>query len=169
MTATLRREKKSTCPATIIRMTTRHKPLRTGGEVTPTFYMATGLTRFTKRHHMTFLKSVPGFTMPRFGGGCPLWPIFGAFSRPAQPVRAEVTLPGPIANRMLCYAVAEPVGVPQFDAPPALQSTMLVIPDQPASETAALPVGVSCRICPRSDCASRREPAIAGVGPQNSL
>ncbi|MFG5383500.1 short-chain fatty acyl-CoA regulator family protein [Yoonia sp. R2-816] len=118
---------------------------------------------------LTFLKSVPGFTIPRFGGGCPLWPIFGAFARPAQPVRAEVAMPGPVVNRMLCYAVAEPVGVPQFDAPPALQSTMLVIPDQPTSDAAVLPVGVSCRICPRPDCASRREPAIAGVGAHSNL
>jgi len=112
---------------------------------------------------LRYLKSVPGFTMPRAGGACPLWPIFGAFSRPAQPLRAEVALPGPVQTRFLCYAIAEPHQGPSFDSAPVLQSTMLVLPDPAEGALPPTQVGMSCRICARQDCAARREPAMIGV------
>jgi predicted transcriptional regulator len=118
---------------------------------------------------ITFLKSVPGFTMPRSGGACPLWPIFGALSRPNQPIRMDVALPAPNATRFLCYAVAEPSGPSGFDAPSAMQSIMLVMPDPPEPATTPYPVGLSCRICPRHDCASRREPALTGMSQKSEL
>lgn len=110
-------------------------------------------------------KPVRGFTMPQSGGACPLWPIFGAFSRPSQPIRLQVALPGPMPAQFLCYAVAEPITSAQFDMPAPLQSTMLVMPDPPQGRMDPQPVGVSCRICPRENCASRREPAMMGVAP----
>jgi predicted transcriptional regulator len=116
-----------------------------------------------------FNKPVPGFALPRTGGTCPLWPVFGAFSRPAQPVKVEVVLPGASATRFLCYAIARPIAAPRFDAPPVLHSTMLVMPDPPQGATAPLEVGVSCRICARSGCQSRREPAIEGVTARSEL
>jgi len=118
---------------------------------------------------LTFIKSVPGFNVPRSGGACPLWPMFGALSRPNQPIRMDVALPAPNATRFLCYAVAEPVGLSSFDAPPAMQSTMLVMPDPPEPATTPYPVGLSCRICPRADCASRREPALTGMPRKSGL
>ena len=108
-------------------------------------------------------KSVPGFALPRAGGSCPLWPVFGAFSRPSQPIRAEVALPGPVPQRFLCYAIAEPGALLDFDASPVLQSTMLVLPDPAEGAVQPIPVGISCRICPRAHCMARREPAIAGL------
>ena len=118
---------------------------------------------------LTFIKSVPGFTMPRSGGACPLWPLFGALSRPHQPIRLEVEMPAPNATRFLCFALAEPIGPAAFDAPPALQSMMLVLPDPPETGSVPYPVGLSCRICPRNDCPSRREPALKGIAPQAEL
>lgn len=118
---------------------------------------------------VTFLKPVPGFTLPRAGGACPLWPLFGALSRPHQPLRMEVKLPPPNATRFLCFALAEPAGPAQFDAPPALQATMLVMPDPPEAASEPQGVGLSCRICPRTACHSRREPAIGGVSTQSEL
>ncbi|MCG3267339.1 XRE family transcriptional regulator [Yoonia sp. I 8.24] len=112
---------------------------------------------------LTFLKSVPGFNYSRRNGACPLWPIFGALSRPTQPVRAEVSLPDAAQTRFMCYAIAMPQGAQQFDVTPVLQSTMLVVADPPESRADAIAVGGSCRICPRPDCASRREPAIIGI------
>lgn len=111
-----------------------------------------------------FAKAVPGFSMPRSGGACPLWPLFGALSRPMQPIRLDVAMPAPNPTRFLCYALAEPKGPATFDVPPALQSMMLVMPDPPEPAVAPHPVGVSCRICMRSDCTSRREPALTGIG-----
>ncbi|WP_342071686.1 short-chain fatty acyl-CoA regulator family protein [Yoonia algicola] len=118
---------------------------------------------------LTLVKSVPGFTMPRTGGACPLWPLFGALSRPHQPIRMDVEMPSPNATRFLCFALAEPVGPAHFDAPSALQSIMLVMPDPPEPATQPHGVGLSCRICPRTGCRSRREPAIGVSGPQLEL
>lgn len=112
---------------------------------------------------LTFVKPVSGFNLPRTGGACPLWPVFSAQSRPEQPIRLEVVLPGPSGVRLLCYAMATTRQGPRFDVPPSVQSTMLVMADPPVAAATPLPVGVSCRICPRTDCTSRREPAITGV------
>lgn len=112
---------------------------------------------------LIYLKSVPGLTIPRTGGGCPHWPLFGAMSRPMQPIQAEVALPDTAGTRMLCYAIAVPQGPLAVDRPPALQSTMLVFPDTPPAAASPLKLGVSCRICPHRDCASRREPVIGGI------
>lgn len=112
---------------------------------------------------LTYAKPVPGFSLPRSGGACPLWPLFGALSRPLQPLRLDAVLPAPNSTRVLCYAVAEPQGLAEFDFVPPLQSTMIVFPDPPEAEKAPRPIGVSCRICPRIDCASRREPAFMGI------
>ncbi|MBE0414623.1 helix-turn-helix transcriptional regulator [Yoonia sp.] len=109
------------------------------------------------------LKPVPGFTMPRTGGACPLWPVFTAFSRPSQPIRSEVVLPGQVAPRFLCYTIAEPAAALDFEAASVLQSTMLVLPDPEFGPVPPVPVGTSCRICPRAQCNARREMAIVGL------
>ncbi|WP_458790116.1 short-chain fatty acyl-CoA regulator family protein [Yoonia sp. MH D7] len=109
---------------------------------------------------LLLVKPAAGFAMPRSGAGCPLWPVFAAFSRPGQPIRAEVSMPGANAQRFLCYAVAQPVGTAGFDLPQVLRATMLVISDQAAGAAPAIGVGVSCRICPREDCEARREPSV---------
>lgn len=112
---------------------------------------------------LRLMKTVPGFTMPRAAGACPLWPVFSAFSRPSQPIRAEVVLPGQAATRFLCYAIAEPGTAPDFEMTPVLQSTMLLLSDPPEGPVPPVRVGTSCRICPRATCSARREPAIAGL------
>lgn len=112
---------------------------------------------------LTLLKPVPGFSLPHDGDACPLWPIYATFSRPLQPMRQAVSLPGASATPLLCYAIAEPLGAHDFETPPAQQSTMLVMPDPPQTGSRLAPVGVSCRICPRTHCKSRREPAMAGI------
>ena len=112
---------------------------------------------------LSLVKPVAGFTLPRAGGACPLWPVFSAMTRPDQPIRLEVSLPGPNASRLLCYAIATTTPAPRFDVPPRVLSTMLVIPDPPDATGDLVPVGVSCRICPRENCESRREPAVIGV------
>ncbi len=112
---------------------------------------------------LTLLKTIPGFVMPRAGSACPLWPLFAALSRPGQPIRLDVALPGPNHRRFVCYAIAISELAVRFDAPPSVQSLMIVLPDTPDDGKLAAPVGVSCRICPRADCSSRREPAMGGI------
>lgn len=111
---------------------------------------------------LTFRKPLEDFPLPRFGAACPLWPLYQALSRPMTPVRAVVDLPGRRPARFLTYAVSQPAGPPGFDAPPVFEATMLILPESRARlpDAAVLPVGTSCRICPRRNCAGRREPAI---------
>ncbi|MDO9524531.1 MAG: short-chain fatty acyl-CoA regulator family protein [Gemmobacter sp.] len=107
-------------------------------------------------------KPLAGFALPRFGAACPLWPLYLALSRPAVPVRARVEMAGRTAKRFLTYAFCQPAYPEGFDAPPILRAYMLILPDD--STAAAQPIGTSCRICPRSRCYARREPAIMAEG-----
>jgi predicted transcriptional regulator len=67
--------------------------------------------------------------------------------------------------------VCQPVQPAGFGGPQVLAALMLVVPLDlaearggagvaGAERAAPLPVGTSCRICPRADCAARREPSI---------
>jgi len=109
---------------------------------------------------ITFRKPVPGFMLPRFGAACPLWPLYQALSRPMAPVRAELEQAGRPPHRFLTYALCQPVGATGFDGPQVLESAMLILPPRGASDNAVQPVGTSCRICPRGQCAARREPSM---------
>jgi len=107
------------------------------------------------------LKPVAGFALPRNGAACPLWPLYQVLSQPGRPLRALVQLPGERGGRFLCYAVAQPRGAIGFDTAPVSEATMLVLSDAPEGG-APQPVGITCRICPRADCAARREPSVLG-------
>ena len=108
----------------------------------------------------TTLKSVTGLALNRRSPSCPLWPLFTAMQQPGRPIRARVVLPDPGETRFLCYAVATTQTARTFDAPAVLESTMLIIADDVTSDVGRLPVGTSCRICPRTGCKARREPSI---------
>lgn len=110
---------------------------------------------------VTLRKGVEGFPLPRFGAACPLWPLYQALARPAQPVEGLVEMPGQEPKLFRCRAVSLPRPSSSFNAPPVHEATMLIEPVDDA-EGPALPVGASCRICPRETCAARREPSILG-------
>lgn len=105
-----------------------------------------------------FRKPVEGVALARGGGACPLWPVFGALARPGQPLEALVALPGESAPVLRAVAVARPWAQARADAPPRMETTMVLRRD--AGE-AALPVGPGCRVCPRAGCAARREPQLS--------
>jgi XRE family transcriptional regulator, fatty acid utilization regulator len=126
---------------------------------------------------LTLRKPAAGFSLPRFGAACPLWPLYQALARPMVPFRARLELAGREPRRFMAWAVAQPVGAPRFDAPQVLEATMLILPEdasEPGSTSAAVaemaaglplqPVGTSCRICPQAGCAARREPSILAEG-----
>jgi XRE family transcriptional regulator, fatty acid utilization regulator len=106
------------------------------------------------------LKRIPGFSMPRLGAGCPLWPLYQALSQPGRGIRTKVVMPGERALGFLCHALAEPKTVTKFDEVPVLTSMMLVRPVDDETTTPLLPVGPACHICPRAACTARREPSI---------
>lgn len=106
-------------------------------------------------------KPAGGFPLPRGGAGCPLWPLYAALARPGAPVVAVGELPGPVPRRFLLRAFGEwhwPAG---FGGPELRRAGMLISPvSQVPPGIAVVPVGGSCRICPRADCPARREPSI---------
>ncbi len=113
---------------------------------------------------LTFRKPADGFDVPRFGATCPLWPLFEALQRPLTPIRMLVELPGAEARRYMAYAISMAGHPDGFDGPAVVEATMLLLPQEGADAETARAVGTSCRICPRADCAARREPSILGEG-----
>ena len=112
-----------------------------------------------------FRKPTAGFALPRFGESCPLWPLYAALSRPVTPLRQCVAQPGRENAVFDCIAVSEPVGPASYNRDAVYRSTMLILPVGPGAEgELPVPVGVSCRICPRATCSARREPSILGEG-----
>ncbi len=104
-------------------------------------------------------KTVPGFSSPRFGAACPLWPLFTALTRPETPVEAVIALPGPQGARFRARAFCQTRFPAGFRGPELREAAMLVQPE-PAGPETALEVGPTCRICPRTACPARREPSI---------
>lgn len=117
---------------------------------------------------LTLRKPLNGFSLPRFGAACPLWTLYQALSRPLIALRESVELSGRDAARFETLAIAAPVTAPQFGAVPLLEAHMLIVPLSYASMNdvgnIARPIGISCRICPRDNCAGRREPSILAAG-----
>ncbi len=104
-------------------------------------------------------RPIDGFDLPRLGGGCPLWPLFSAFSQPNTPIIAKLKQVGRDAVAMKAYAIAVAEGDASFSTRPRYVAHMLLAPDQGQADDAEV-VGVSCRICELSDCAARREVSI---------
>ncbi|HIP23136.1 MAG TPA: XRE family transcriptional regulator [Rhodobacteraceae bacterium] len=115
-----------------------------------------------------FRRPIADFAFPRHGNACPLWPLFQAFATPHIPVAALLELPG--KHKFIGLAIAETQSTPTFGHPAEINAAMLIIhyeqrallsnwlPDLGAAQ----PIGITCRICPRSECKARTEPQILG-------
>lgn len=114
---------------------------------------------------ITFRKPVEGFALPRFGAGCPLWPLYMALAQPMTPVRAVLQMPATPPRRFLAYAIGQPSRPGGFDGPTVTEATMLVVPEgvAPFPPGPALEAGSACRVCPRGGCPARREPSVLGA------
>ena len=125
-----------------------------------------GLVVCDRAGSLVFRRPVEGFSIPRFGACCPLWPLFQVLQHPGQVLRERVQQQGRNVATFDCFAVAEPVGPAQYNAPPLVHATMLILPVSAPDhgQTAGRPVGATCRICPREVCAGRREPSILSAG-----
>lgn len=104
---------------------------------------------------LTLRKRIAGFSLPRFGAACPLWPLFSALARPMVPIEQGVETPN--GDRFLIRAFCQPHYPEGFAGPELRQAMMLILP---ATDGPARAIGATCRICPRNDCPARREPAI---------
>ena len=133
---------------------------------------APGLVICDNSGTLMFRRGVEGFALPRFGGGCPLWPLYQALQRPHQPLRQSLVTAGRLGRSFIAYAYAATEVVLGYDRPTVLQASMLIIPADsvPAEQVAeAVIVGSSCRTCAQLDCAARREPSILMTGTEKSV
>jgi predicted transcriptional regulator/transcriptional regulator with XRE-family HTH domain len=118
--------------------------------------------------------SASGITMPRFGAACPRWNVYDAFATPGL-IRTQVSrMPDGASYFCIARTVA---AVGRLQRPRAgrgptrhaiglgcaiASARELVYADGLAldDEDAAMPIGVSCKTCPRTDCADRALPAL---------
>ena len=126
-----------------------------------------GLVVADRSGSLTFRKAVSGFAIPRHGATCPLWPVFEAQARPGTALRTRVEMLGRGRAVFDCYAIADVVGPVSPNMAPLTEATMLIVPVASADGATGpepVPLGPSCRICPRSRCPGRREPSILSEG-----
>jgi len=113
--------------------------------------------------------SAAGFPFMRFGGTCPRWIVHSAFATPGV-IRVQVAQ---LSNTetFLCYARAITGRAGRWGEPPPVHVVAmgcdvshageLVYGDGLNLSTAAVGIGLSCRMCERQDCRSRAFPPIA--------
>jgi predicted transcriptional regulator/transcriptional regulator with XRE-family HTH domain len=110
---------------------------------------------------------LPGLLLPNSGHACPLWAIYSAFRMPGQLVRQVTQFSD--GSRFLFVAKAVARRSSGFADPAPPHSVLLVTDILHADETVYgdglnladrrfdVPVGPTCRLCTRPDCASRQE------------
>lgn len=111
---------------------------------------------------LLFRKPLPGFTLPRFGAPCPLWPLFGALNRPLVAERRKLRQVGRSTAVFDCIAIAWPQQGADLDEMPLYRAAMVILPVPAGTEenTQVARVGSSCRVCARSECHARHEPSV---------
>ena len=123
---------------------------------------------------LSYRKPVEGFAIPRFGAGCPVWPLYRSLSVPLQLFQTQMTHSGDQSKMYQSFAIAVPVTPPEYNQPPLLRAYMLILPlvlgkpdvkpPQKVGKARHTRVGVSCRLCVEATCAARREPSILAEG-----
>lgn len=114
--------------------------------------------------------SIAGLRMPRLGGACPLWALYGALATPDRTIAQLAEMPS--GEQYLFIARSQSKRAPAYGGPAVSYSVMLgcdvvygdrlVYFDAFASgkRSLATPVGFNCRSCPRTGCAQRAQAAI---------
>jgi len=114
--------------------------------------------------------SLSGIEIPRYGGACPRWNVYSAFSRPGV-IQAAVSK---MANgeKYVCIARTVEKGVGRYGQKKSMLSIGLGCEAKYAREfvytetldlndkKSELPIGVSCRTCDRLDCSQRAFPPL---------
>jgi len=108
---------------------------------------------------LVFRRRLAAFSIPRFGAGCPLWPLYRALGRPGQPETVEIEMPQ--GARFRAWAVSQALAPTGFGETPVMQATMLIRPIDEAAEV-PIPVGPGCQMCQRTACAARRATEAPG-------
>ena len=142
------------------RLTTLQKP---GQERVPFFFI-----RVDEAGNVSKRLDGAGFPFAGHGGGCPLWTVHQAFRRPRQVLTQWLELP----DGQLFFSIARTVtagggcyGRPRVDRAIALgcaaeHAGRLIYTQADPGPQAPTPIGVTCRLCHRAECAARSEPPI---------
>ncbi len=144
------------------RLSTLQRP---GAKGIPFFFVRVDQAgTITKRHSATRLQ------FARFGGACPLWNVHQAFETPGRFLRQLAQTPDGVRYLCLARDVSKQGG--SFQAPVRRYAIGLGCEVQHASRlvyaddldltnrAAFEPIGISCRICERTDCHQRSVPPL---------
>ena len=136
---------------------------RTGAKGIPFFFVRVDQAgTITKRHSATRLQ------FARFGGACPLWNVHRAFETPGHFLRQLAETPDGVRYLCLARDVSKPGGA--YLAPvrryaiglgcEVAHAGSLVYSDGLDLKGRFEPIGISCRICERTDCHQRSVPPL---------
>ena len=114
--------------------------------------------------------SLSGIEIPRYGGACPLWNVYSAFSRPGV-IQAAVSKMSN-GEKYVCIARTVEKGVGRYGKKKSILSIGLGCQAKYAKDfvytenldlndkKTEIPIGVSCRTCDRLDCSQRAFPPL---------
>ncbi|KAA0594105.1 putative transcriptional regulator/DNA-binding XRE family transcriptional regulator [Azospirillum lipoferum] len=144
------------------RLSTLQRP---GARGLPFYFVRVDMAgNITKRHSAT------RFHFARFGGACPLWNVHEAFAQPGKILVQFAQMPDRTAYISIARTVtkrggaylkpsrqfAVGLGCEASHAPELVYAAGIDITDLKA----AVPIGVNCRLCERTDCQQRAFPPI---------
>tara|TARA_B100002051_G_scaffold107308_1_gene102280 strand:- start:4268 stop:5692 length:1425 start_codon:yes stop_codon:yes gene_type:complete len=114
--------------------------------------------------------SLSGIEIPRYGGACPRWNVYSAFSRPGVIQAAVSKMTN--GEKYVCIAKTVEKGVGRYGQKKSILSIGLGCEAKYAKEfvytenldlndkKSEIPIGVSCRTCDRLDCSQRAFPPL---------
>ena len=114
--------------------------------------------------------SLSGIEIPRYGGACPRWNVYSAFSRPGV-IQAAVSKMSN-GEKYVCIARTVEKGVGRYGKKKSILSIGLGCQAKYAKDfiyteymdlsdkKSEIPIGVSCRTCDRLDCSQRAFPPL---------
>ena len=114
--------------------------------------------------------SLSGIEIPRYGGACPRWNVYSAFSRPGV-IQAAVSKMSN-GEKYVCIARTDEKGVGRYGKKKSILSIGLGCQAKYAKDfvytenldlndkKTEIPIGVSCRTCDRLDCSQRAFPPL---------
>ena len=120
-----------------------------------------GLIQSDASGAVLYRKQLNSFSLPRYGGACPLWPVYRSLSQPLQPIRAMLDMP--MGDRFHTISFAYPTQSARIGMPAVTEAIMLFTPDYAMlpkvahDQTPQLDVGLQCTVCSRLNCSARRE------------
>ncbi|SDD21583.1 hypothetical protein SAMN05421538_101124 [Paracoccus isoporae] len=144
------------------RLSTLQRP---GAEGVPFFFI-----RVDRAGNISKRQSATDFHFSRFGGSCPLWSIYEAFSRPGEILTQLAQMPD--GRRYLWVARTVTHGGGRYGAAvknfavalgcDIAHAERLVYADglEPNRPEAATPIGPGCKLCERESCPQRAFPMI---------